>query len=67
MKKKCDNQSTNGLLIGKKGCFSVDKDFKKYKMIGVATIYKNPYLADTDKYFSGLKYYIPSDKANFEE
>lgn len=67
-----DNQTTNlaGIIIGEKGCFSDTQDFKEYsvhKLIGVATTYDNPYLADTDKYFKGYKYYIPLDKVNFEE
>lgn len=68
-----NNQTTNltGLIIGERGCFSDSADFKEYsvyKLIGVVTTYKNPYLADTGNgYFRAFKYYIPLDKANFEE
>lgn len=68
-----DNQTTNlaGLIIGERGCFSNDKDFKDYevhKLIGLSTFYANRYWAGmNDCYFKGFKYYIPLDKANFED
>lgn len=64
-----DNRTTNltGLSVGERGCFSDDKDFKKYDICvlhGVLTTSNYPYLANTG---CSYMYYIPLGKARFEE
>lgn len=67
------NKTTNlsGLTIGERGCFSDSEDFKDYEiyeLIRVMNTSKYPYVADIGGGYSrGFKYYIPLNKANFED
>lgn len=65
------NDDFTGVVIGERGCFSNDKDFKEYniyELFGVVTTSIYPYLANTgDGARNSYMYYIPLNKANFEE